>query len=107
AQACGTPVIAYGRGGATETVIPLERAEEGGATGVFFYEQTIDSLIGAVRKFKENRDRFVPRTVRKNAERFNPLRFRKELDAFIREKLLEHPQEQLIDKSSPRSFRSP
>ena len=46
AQACGTPVIAYAKGGALETV-------EEGKTGLFFGEQTEDSLIEAVKKFEE------------------------------------------------------
>jgi len=82
AQACGTPVIAYGRGGATETVIPLDNTSNDAPTGVFFQEQTVDSLVRAIQIFKKNRNRFMPRTIRKNAERFNTLRFRNELNAF-------------------------
>ena len=49
AQACGTPVIAYGRGGARETVIENK-------TGVFFGEQNVESLISAVNNFEKNQD---------------------------------------------------
>jgi glycosyltransferase involved in cell wall biosynthesis len=49
AQACGTPVIAYGRGGALETVRGLDQAKR---TGVFFMEQTVDSIQKAVREFE-------------------------------------------------------
>ncbi len=45
AQACGTPVIAYGRGGAAETV-------RAGETGVFFHEQTAAAIAAAVRRFE-------------------------------------------------------
>jgi glycosyltransferase involved in cell wall biosynthesis len=89
AQACGTPVIAYGRGGATETVVPLAEGKgEGDAggrppTGVFFYEQTTASLIKAVRTFEANESSFSPEEIRKNSERFSVERFRKEFKAFV------------------------
>lgn len=82
AQACGTPVIAYGRGGATETVIPLGGGMEP-PTGVFFYEQTTASLIGAVRTFEANEPAFSPLDIRKNSERFSVERFRKEFKEFV------------------------
>src|SRR5262249_2264261 len=49
AQACGTPVIAFGRGGVTETVVPLGGRRE--PTGVLFEEQTADCLIAALEVF--------------------------------------------------------
>ena len=54
AQACGTPVIAYGRGGALETVIPWPGTPQQGLypTGVFFHEQTAESLSEAVWQFE-------------------------------------------------------
>ena len=69
AQACGTPVIAYGRGGTQETVIP-------GRTGVFFPEQTTEHLCRAVREFETIRPRLDPIEIRANAERFAPEVFR-------------------------------
>jgi glycosyltransferase involved in cell wall biosynthesis len=53
ALASGTPVICYGKGGITETMIPWEStdAAPSNATAVFFYEQTAESLIHAVRHF--------------------------------------------------------
>jgi len=45
AQACGTPVIAFGKGGATETVIE-------GETGLFFYEQSSEAIVKAVDDFE-------------------------------------------------------
>lgn len=74
AQACGTPVIAYGKGGALETVIE-------GQTGVFFREQTVESLIHAVEQFEQQS--FDASTVRKNAERFSAERFRTEFKSFV------------------------
>lgn len=74
AQACGTPVIAFGKGGATETVIP-------GETGVFFSEQSIRSLIAAVEEFEGLS--FDPLRIRKNAERFSAERFQREFVSLI------------------------
>ncbi|MEZ4700846.1 MAG: glycosyltransferase family 4 protein [Rhodothermales bacterium] len=69
AQACGTPVVAYGRGGATETVVP-------GETGFFFYEQTIDGIRAALDTLDENYSRLDPQRIRDNALRFSADRFR-------------------------------
>lgn len=76
AQACGTPVIAYGRGGVLETVI-------NGITGVFFAEQTVNSMIEAVNSFEKNSDKFHPYEIRKNAERFSIERFKQEFLNFV------------------------
>lgn len=54
AQSCGTPVIAYGRGGSLETV-------KDGVTGIFFYEQTVDSIIDAVERFEKLETPFDPK----------------------------------------------
>ena len=67
AQACGTPVIAYGRGGALETVCGLDSAAP---TGVFFSEQSTKSIIEAVKVFEKNADKITADNCRKNAERF-------------------------------------
>ena len=50
AQACGTPVIAYGKGGALETVRGLD---EENPTGLFFEEQTVESIVKAVNRFEQ------------------------------------------------------
>lgn len=76
AQAAGCPVIAYGRGGALETVVGHPAPD---ATGVFFDEQTTDALVGAVRRFNADADAFDPEACRVNAERFGPERFRREI----------------------------
>lgn len=72
AQACGTPVIAYGRGGVTETVVE-------GETGMFFDEQTPESLNQAVERFESIATTFEPELIRKQAEQFGIERFRREL----------------------------
>lgn len=74
AQACGRPVIAYGRGGALETVVD-------GETGVFFAEQSVASLIDAVRRF-EGMD-FQPEAARQNALRFSEEVFEKSFLAAV------------------------
>ena len=75
AQACGTPVIAFGRGGVTESVIP-------GKTGLFFDSQSIDSLIAAVQQFEAS-PAMDPVAIRQNAERFSNARFRQELTDLV------------------------
>ncbi len=69
AQACGTPVIAYGKGGALETVIH-------GKTGLFFNEQTEDSLMQAVLNFEKLK--IKPEDCIQNAKRFNYQSFSKQ-----------------------------
>ena len=80
AQACGTPVIAYGRGGVRETVRGLDAAQP---TGVFFNEQTEDALIAAVERFEREGHVITPQACRANAERFSPERFRREFSALV------------------------
>jgi glycosyltransferase involved in cell wall biosynthesis len=69
-MACGKPVIAYGRGGALDTVID-------GITGVLFDRQTTQSLAEAVRRLSGVR--FAPDQIRAHAELFSVARFKKEL----------------------------
>ncbi len=73
AQALGTAVIAYGKGGACETVIH-------GKTGILFMEQTVESLRGAIIQADETE--FMPDALRRHAARFSPERFRKDLTAW-------------------------
>lgn len=82
AQACGTPVIAFGKGGALETIRGL-----GGElpTGVFFPEQSVASIQDAVRRFEQAEQQILPVSCRENAMRFSPERFRQELGAFVEE----------------------
>jgi glycosyltransferase involved in cell wall biosynthesis len=80
AQACGTPVIAYAKGGVTETVVGLDSAEP---TGVFYQQQTIESLRSGVEEFERHSRRISPEACRRNALRFSPERFRRELREYI------------------------
>lgn len=76
AQACGTPVIAYGKGGNLETVV-------GGETGVYFYNQTVEDLLEAIRVFERDYHTFEPLKIRKHAEQFNAKRFRENMFEYI------------------------
>ncbi|WP_028784003.1 glycosyltransferase family 4 protein [Thalassobacillus devorans] len=86
AQACGTPVIAYGKGGSLETVRGNNVIEN--PTGLFFYEQTNEAIKNAVKKFEEMEYVFSPQNCRKHAEFFGTERFRKELKRFVDSKML-------------------
>ena len=69
AMACGTPVIAYGKGGALETVID-------GRTGLFFPQQNVESLIQAVERFETTGHAIRPESCREQAEHFSVELFR-------------------------------
>ncbi len=98
AQACGRPVIAFGRGGALETVLggsPASPATIESSTGVFFAQQSAESLAEAIRFFESNEGRFSPAFIRRHAERFDASRFKTEMRAFINAKVLEFRHGQL------------
>jgi glycosyltransferase involved in cell wall biosynthesis len=80
AQARGTPVIAYGRGGALETIRGLDDAVP---TGVLFDEQTPEAIAAGVRAFEANEGRITASACRDNAARFSATRFRSEFSAFV------------------------
>lgn len=80
AQACGTPVIAFGKGGALETIRGLEHPKP---TGVFFGEQTADSLMEAVRLFEASESLITPEACRDNAMRFSVQRFQEEFRRYV------------------------
>jgi O-antigen biosynthesis alpha-1,3-mannosyltransferase len=75
AQACGTPVIAFARGGTAETVNP-------GETGVLFDEQSVESLVDAVNGFEKMS--FTPALIRDQAKKFSAEVFRKNFADFVR-----------------------
>lgn len=83
AQACGTPVIAFGKGGSLETIIPIGNRN---STGVFFDSQNIKSIINAVELFEKNQHEFSPLSCRKNSERFSEQRFRIEMNEYVSNK---------------------
>lgn len=84
AQACGTPVIAYGKGGVLETVCGLDHPQP---TGVFYEEQTVSSLVAAVGEFEAAQARISAQACRANAERFSGQRFEEEMKNFVESRL--------------------
>lgn len=76
AQSAGIPVIAYGKGGALETVVDNK-------TGLFFYRQKVPHIVDAMKTFLSKEADFDPAVIRANAERFPRSRFEKEFKAFV------------------------
>jgi len=88
AMAAGRPVIAFGVGGARETVI-----EPGGAdppTGLFFARQTAEDLIDALERFEAEPGRFEPKQLRRRAEAFDRPLFKERIQAYLAARLAEH-----------------
>lgn len=81
AQACGTPVIAYARGGTLETVKRIKHDNRG--TGVFFEEQTVKSLKKAIGYFENNRVWISSEYCRSNAEFYSIENFKNAIGNFI------------------------
>ena len=79
AQACGTPVICFGRGGARETV-------RDGESGLYFMEQNAKELLAAVAKFEQNYDKFEPTKIRENSLKFSRARFEAEIKSYVEKK---------------------
>ena len=94
AQACGKPVIAFGKGGVTESVKGFYPDQELTAdhTGIFFCPQTTEALTDAVRRFESTR--FDPERIRANAIRFDRKIFKEKIEEFIDRKLQEHDTNQ-------------
>jgi glycosyltransferase involved in cell wall biosynthesis len=82
AQACGRPVIAYAAGGALTSVVE-------GSTGIFFPEQTAESLHYALTRFDDSY--FDPEAIRRHAEEFDTQRFLRRISHFIDERITTHP----------------
>lgn len=83
AQACGTPVIAFGEGGALETVRGPDHAQ---ATGVFFNQQSVESIVKAVQNFENEADRFTVDNCINNAARFSPAQFKQNFTNWVNTK---------------------
>jgi glycosyltransferase involved in cell wall biosynthesis len=89
AMACGTPVIAFGHGGASETVVPLngsyrsERLPLAEPTGVWFQEDSADSLAEAIQLYERRAVDLDPAAARRQALRFSKRRFEEEFFAYI------------------------
>jgi glycosyltransferase involved in cell wall biosynthesis len=92
AQSFGRPVIAYGRGGALETVLcnySGEQFDPQSSTGVFFAEQSVDSLVRAIQLYESFEGGFSPAFIRHHAERFDARCFKSAVSSFIQHKLVE------------------
>jgi len=77
AQACGTPVIGFGKGGLLDTVINEK-------TGIFFKEQTVDSLTEAINRFEKVK--FEPQVIRNHALQFSNEVFKQNFSTFVEKK---------------------
>lgn len=81
AQACGTPVIAFGQGGATETVLAAQHTATG--TGLLFAQQTVEALCEAIVRLEAHPEWFCPQLARQQAERFGVERFEREMVEYL------------------------
>ena len=90
AQACGTPLIAFNRGGACDIVRELGRADR--PTGILFRKQTVDAVKGAVELFEARSTQLLPEACRENALRFSAERFRAEIAQAFGKGLAMHPE---------------
>ena len=81
AQAAGTPVIAFGRGGASDIVRPL--GTTGRPTGVLFHEQNLIALQKAIGFFEDHSNSITPAACHENTHRFSPERFRSDIIAAV------------------------
>lgn len=97
AQACGTPVLAFARGGASETVVD-------GVTGLHFHEQTTEAIVDAVDRFEGMDKPFEPLEIRAHAQRFSTTRFRREFRDLIERSWADH---QLANAATPQAQFQP
>jgi glycosyltransferase involved in cell wall biosynthesis len=82
ALACGTPVIAFGRGGATETVLPGSASQE--PTGLFFEEPSPQALADAIQSFERRAGDFSPLACRRRALQFSRQQFEAKFLDYLR-----------------------
>ncbi|MBR8827022.1 MAG: glycosyltransferase [Gomphosphaeria aponina SAG 52.96 = DSM 107014] len=82
AQACGTPVIAYGAGGAKETVKDRSQFPENG-TGILYFPQTAAAIVAAVKQFAQTENLFMGKNCRLQAELFSPKIFQQRYLEFL------------------------
>lgn len=99
AQACGTPVLAFGKGGACETVID-------GVTGLHFHEQSAEAICTVVDRFERQRWAFEPLDLRAHAERFSTTAFRQQFRSFIEAKWEQHRATGTVSYSNNQSVEA-
>lgn len=95
AQACGTPVIAFGKGAVLETIRGMDFLSP---TGVFFLEQTPEAIIKAVEVFERDGGQISALACRENALRFSPERFRQEFGNFVDQRWQAFAEQKSIGK---------
>jgi glycosyltransferase involved in cell wall biosynthesis len=100
AQACGTPVIAYGAGGARETVQDIRESPQQ-ATGLLFPHQTEAALVQAVQTFERYQDKFDPGMVRSQAVKFGPDIFQQRYQSFVEKCIQQFNQGASSDSKQP------
>ena len=76
AMACATPVLAYAKGGALETIVD-------GSSGFLFYEQTVESLNSCIKKFENSKELLKSKSIRQQAEKFSKEVFLEDFKAFV------------------------
>jgi glycosyltransferase involved in cell wall biosynthesis len=108
AQSFGRPVIAYGRGGVLETVhagFAGREPVDGSCGGIFFGEQTVDSVVDAILAFEAAEDLFSPQVIAHDATRFSTQRFKREMTDFVRSCIEEFPNVNVSGKLRSASAR--
>jgi glycosyltransferase involved in cell wall biosynthesis len=83
AQACGTPVICYGKGGVLDSVV-------NGETGVYFYHQSPESIVDGIRRFESLNPPLSAGAIHAQAKRFGAERFRKQFARYLSARWREH-----------------
>ena len=92
AMACGTPIIAFNKGGTGESVI-------NGKTGIHFNEQNPGSIKEAIKEFEKRIDSFDVQYIRKHAEKFNRTNFENNIKQYVNDKLSNFNSEKISDSS--------
>ena len=85
AMAAGRPVIAFGQGGARETVVPP--GEGDAPTGLFFDHQTVEDLVDAIHRLESGAIQFEPKALRRRAEAFDRPLFKERMLAYLRRRM--------------------
>jgi glycosyltransferase involved in cell wall biosynthesis len=96
AQACGTPVIAFGRGGSLETV----RGSGPDRTGAYFHEQSIEAIVQAVEQFDAVAPTISAQACRDHAERFAPDKFRQAFKLSVDQAWADHRAREVTPPST-------
>ena len=88
AMAAGRPVIAFGQGGALETVVPPGGSEP--PTGIFFERQTVEDLVAAIQRLESGAEHFEPKALRRRAESFDRALFKERMERYVATRWREH-----------------